>query len=76
MRCYNGCPDTKFQSLLDRKALARQNLRKLNKEARCVYFPGGDFYEVWENNKCLSSKEHKDEFEAINEAIRQKSAQG
>lgn len=36
MRCYNGCPDSELQRLLDRKAELRASLPD---GVRCTYFP-------------------------------------
>jgi hypothetical protein len=47
MRLYNGCPDSAFQAVLDRKAAARRRLERANPKARCVYYPMEGRYQCW-----------------------------
>lgn len=69
MRCYNGCPDSDLQSLLIHEA----NLEKLLKiripDARCTYFPNGDFYIVFVGTKGLWNTESRTLSEAIRKAF-------
>lgn len=68
MRCYNGCPDGDLKAWLLEMAKARETLKKANPKARCVYYPMGEFYQVFLENKMIGN-EHKDMFDAINEAV-------
>jgi hypothetical protein len=39
MRCYNGCPDSELQALLDAQARARAELQAKLPGASATYFP-------------------------------------
>ncbi len=43
MRCYNGCPDSQLQRLLDNCEDLMKSIKKIEPEAHCTYcypFPG------------------------------------
>lgn len=47
MRCYDGCPDSKLQALLDHREGLRQ---RLPEGARLVQFPADPHpYQVWQD---------------------------
>lgn len=39
MRCYNGCPDSALQAVLDQQAADDRALKLAHPEAHCTYFP-------------------------------------
>jgi len=47
MRCYNGCPDSELQALLDDAKKAGEELAK--KGMRAVYFPAEGAWMVFKN---------------------------
>ncbi len=71
MRLYNGCPDEELQNLLDRKKEAKEKIKqlgtKLGLDINCVYFPNGEFWQLFEGYKPIG-KEHKTIFMAVEEA--------
>lgn len=69
MRCYNGCPDSKLQSILDSEAKLQKELKTAHPEARCVYFPNGDFHIVFVGVKGLWNTQSTNMQEAIRLAL-------
>jgi len=50
MRCYNGCPDSEYQAVLDRVAKKEKELKQLfngSSDVSCVYFPAEGKYQVY-----------------------------
>jgi hypothetical protein len=53
MRCYDGCPDSELQALLDNCAAKLAAVRVFEPQARCTYhaphasFGGGYVVHVW-----------------------------
>lgn len=68
MRCYNGCPDTQLQTLIDETTNAMQRLKAICQNAHCTYFPIEEIFQVWLDNRPIG-KESKDKLEAIEDAI-------
>jgi hypothetical protein len=50
MRCYNGCPDTQLQSLLDAQSAAHQELK--SKGLHATYYPVEQKWLVFRGVKC------------------------
>jgi hypothetical protein len=71
MRCYNGCPDGELKALIDARIKAEKRLKKINPEARCVYFPSPGYFQVWLNNEpvCGWDLKFEDKVTAIEAAI-------
>jgi hypothetical protein len=40
MRCYNGCPDSQLQAIIDEKSKLWGEMKKLNPEAHCTHHHG------------------------------------
>jgi hypothetical protein len=68
MRCYNGCPDSALQALLDAKRKAHEELRAVDPGARATYFPVEEEWSVWKDNRQIGSSSPS-LFAAINNAI-------
>jgi len=68
MRCYWGCPDSELQALIDHRASKTKELTAAHKDARCVYFPMEEKYQVFVNHKMIGSFSF-DQIEAIDSAI-------
>jgi hypothetical protein len=47
MRCYNGCPDSELQAILDIELNFKEKLTAINPDAKCIYFPSEDHYIVF-----------------------------
>jgi hypothetical protein len=48
MRCYNGCPDSDLQTLLDNREQLLNRVRQYEPEAWVTYhFPSGVVVHVW-----------------------------
>ena len=74
MRCYDGCPDSQLQAIIDERFYYRKKLKQIIPEACCTYHhPGPDKggWQVHEWGKPLSSF-HNTEIGAIKEAIQLK----
>lgn len=55
MRCYNGCPDSELQALLDNRERLRRRLVFLDPNARSVYFPADRApYSIWSGIKQIT----------------------
>ena len=66
MRCYNGCPDSELQALLDETHRLRESLRAVDKEARVTYFPMEEKYRAHRWGEALS-----DLCDSLSEAVDQ-----
>jgi hypothetical protein len=67
MRCYDGCPDKDLQAVLDARAAAVAELKRLNPNAHVTYHhPAG--FQAHEWGKPLSGF-HRDIISACNEAV-------
>ncbi len=49
MRCYNGCPDSELQSVLDANEDAKKRLNDLG--ANATYFPREQMWLVFKDNR-------------------------
>lgn len=72
MRCYNGCPDSEYQALLDAEAKAERELAEAMPGARCVYFPSPGYYQVWRDYRPVLGfeREFHSRIAAIDAALR------
>ena len=72
MRCYNGCPDSKLQAILDAEAKAMAMVKAIRPEAHCTYFhPTGcheSGFQIHEWGRCLSGF-HQNKIDACFEAF-------
>lgn len=48
MRCYNGCPDTELQALIDDNARIRAAAEV--RGFHITWFPMGEFYQAFDSN--------------------------
>jgi len=46
MRCYNGCPDSALQLVLDENARVRAEIQA--RGCSVTYFPNGEFYQAFD----------------------------
>jgi hypothetical protein len=67
-RCYNGCPDSKLQALLDRNAALMERVRLLEPEAHCTYHPADGLFQVHVWGRPISGM-FSDRGEALNDAL-------
>lgn len=51
MRCYNGCPDSELQALIDRDVKAQKDLAKFG--ARATYFPMEQKWQVFKDHRMV-----------------------
>jgi hypothetical protein len=70
MRCYNGCPDSQLQNLLDKKSEARKRLKQIRQDARCCYFPAEGKWQVFVGNTMVEGTWLSDEIASIEQAIK------
>lgn len=73
-RVYNGCPSSEFQKHLNEieKAvnwISRQ-VKKLAPDARCVYFPMEERYQIFTNNQPIGKFVY-DRFDAWKTALKE-----
>lgn len=72
MKCYNGCPCTELQALIDAETQAFSEVKKLNPNAHCTYHhPTGchnSGYQVHEWGKAISGF-HQSKIAACCEAV-------
>lgn len=47
MRCYNGCPDSALQAVLDEQARIRAAIQA--RGCSVTYFPMGEFYQAFDS---------------------------
>lgn len=57
MRCYNGCPDTELQALLDENDRLRAEI--IRRGFWVTYFPNGEFFQVFNASHLPVTGEHK-----------------
>ena len=69
MRCYDGCPDSELQAVIDAEYAAEQRLRELCPEAHCTYFPSPGVYQVWVNNAPVGGWSHDKSFNSRLDAL-------
>lgn len=67
MRCYNGCPDSELQALIDDSAKATQELKAIG--AHATYFPVEDQWMVFKDYQPLTGF-HGTKRQATNSALR------
>ena len=67
MRCYDGCPDSKLQALIDERERLRKQLSAY--DARCVYFPVEQAYQVWQGLHPVTSRMYSTASIAMRAAI-------
>ena len=68
MKLYNGCPDSELRAKWDEEDKAGQELRRLNPETHCTYFPAEEEYSVWAGHKQISG-DHQTRLAALKDAI-------
>lgn len=66
MRCYNGCPDSELQALLDDQALATKQLAAIG--ARATYFPMEQKWMVFKDYEAITEF-HNTKRQAANAAL-------
>lgn len=69
MRCYNGCPDSELQAILDDNELASKELAAIG--ARATYFPMEQKWMVFKDYKAITEF-HNTKRQAANAALLRK----
>jgi len=67
MRCYNGCPDSELQALIDDNTLATKQLATIG--AHAIYFPMESAWMVFKDNEAITEF-HSTKRSAANAALR------
>lgn len=68
MRCYDGCPDSELQALIDRDKSLLKTIRKIEPEAHCTYFHRDEQWQVHKWGNPLSGF-HRNKLVALQEAL-------
>jgi hypothetical protein len=55
VRCYNGCPDSELQRVLDTRARIRASIQA--RGLTVTYFPEGEFYQAFDARHRTVTKE-------------------
>ena len=67
MKFYNGCPDSKTQTFLDRNIQMLDALKGLGYTV--TYFPEGEFYQAFNTRHLVASREHGTIAEVFDELV-------
>jgi hypothetical protein len=68
MRYYDGCPDSELQALIDAGTFLMKEIRKVEPEAYCTYFPAEGQWQVHKWGKEISGF-HGNKLGALQEAL-------
>lgn len=74
MRCYNGCPDSELQALLNANAEAHKRLNAVDERYSVTYFPNGGFWQVFLDNIQVGA-EHQSLIHTVNVEISRRGIQ-